>query len=433
MTSIDTAIRELEMVISELEKKTSLPPSQKRPSILVATDGSEAAIAAFNAANLIAARDGADVHVLSVLDPVRVFFPMQDGAILPPDFDASRLEAQKRMVEEQVKRFDRQGQWTIDLCIGRPSDEIVRVALEQQADLIIVGANKHGIWGRILGAETAMEIARFSSTPLLVASRDMTRLPIRVLVAMDLNKHGLQAAPRALQVMANAKSISCVHVKPRSEFMDIDWAEFDKEYDAEMEERYQKLDGDLAKTGMHGELIVLHGEPSHELADYSSFSRAELIVVGVRRRAGKARSLGGRMASRVIRQASCSVLVVPGVLPQKASGLQQHATTAVIQDSKVWPVALRNFTSRNVGRLVNLEVDDLEMGALVEATAYPLLGVDFDHKDARITITLGDMQGMEHHLNRTVSHPEAVSVLSVNGRDTALSVKHGTGQTLLTF
>jgi nucleotide-binding universal stress UspA family protein len=417
----------------ELEEKTVLAPSQKKPSIIVATDGSEAAMAAFNAANLIAARDGADVHVVSVLEPVPVLFPTPDGMLLPPDFDSVRQQSQKKLVEEQVRRFDPQGQWTIGLSVGRPSDTIVRVALERNADLIIVGANKHGIWGRILGEETAMEIARFSTTPLLVASRAMTRLPMRVVVAMDLNKTGLQTAPRALQVMSNARSISCVHVKPRSEFMDIDWAEFDTGYDLAMSERYAKLDAELRQTGMHAELIVLHGDPSHELTDYSNFAKAELLVVGVRRRAGKARAMGGRMAARLIRHAACSVLVVPSVLPAKSSFFERNANTDVIQDAKVWPSALQNFTSRNVGRLVNLEVDDVELGALVEATAYPLLGVDFDHKDGRLTITLGDMHGMGHHLSRTISNPEAVSVLTVNGRDTALSIKHGNSQTLLTL
>ncbi len=107
--------------------------------------------------------------------------------------------------------------------------------------------------------------------------------------------------------------------------------------------------------------------------------------------------------------------------------------TNVVQDSKLWPETLRDFTSRNAGRIVNLEVDDPEAGALMEATAYPLLGADYDHKDGRLTITLGYTRGLERHLSRTISHPETVSVLSINGRDTALAVTHGGGQTLLTF
>jgi hypothetical protein len=99
----------------------------------------------------------------------------------------------------------------------------------------------------------------------------------------------------------------------------------------------------------------------------------------------------------------------------------------------MWSNALRDFTARNAGRIVNLEVDDPEAGALMEATAYPFLGADYDRKDGRLTITLGYTRGLERHLSRTITHPENVAVLSINGRDTALSVSHGGGQTLLTF
>ena len=107
--------------------------------------------------------------------------------------------------------------------------------------------------------------------------------------------------------------------------------------------------------------------------------------------------------------------------------------TEVLHDSRLWSNALREFTARNAGRIVNLEVDDPEIGALVEVTRYPLLGVDFDHKDGRVTIALGSTRGLDRHLTRAIAQPETVSVLSIKGRDTALSVTHGGGQTLLTF
>jgi hypothetical protein len=94
---------------------------------------------------------------------------------------------------------------------------------------------------------------------------------------------------------------------------------------------------------------------------------------------------------------------------------------------------LRDFTARNSGRVSRLEVADPAIGAMVEAVAYPLLGVDYDHKDNRLMVTLGSTKGVERHLSHSVISPQSVSVLSENGRDSALSVSHGGGQTLLTF
>ena len=139
------------------------------------------------------------------------------------------------------------------------------------------------------------------------------------------------------------------------------------------------------------------------------------------------------MATRVLRKAECSVLIVPNVMSEKSATALLFGATDVVSDSRLWSNYLSDFTARNAGRIVNLEVDDPELGALVEASRYPLRGVDFDHKDNRLTISLGPIRGVERHLTRTISHPEAVSVLSTGGRDSALSVTHGGGQTLLTF
>lgn len=425
---------EVEMITMEMDQK---PPVAHRPavkSIVVATDGSDSALAAFEAAHLIADRSGAAVHVLSVLEPLPTMLTASEGMVLlPPDFYEAREDAQRGLVRGQTAEFDPDGKWSTTLRVGRPAETIVSFAHVSKADIIIVGANKHGVVGRLFGEETAMEIARLSDVPLLVASPAMKRLPKRIVVAMDLEADGLQCAPEAVEILADAATISCAHVKPRAEFLGIDWASYDGGYELAMRERFKALEKDMNAVHLRPDLVVLHGDPARELTDFSEFCKAELIVVGVKRRRGRTRALGGRIASRVIRQASCSVLVVPRVVGSSARIAQTTASTTVIQDSQKWSNALKEFTMRNAGRIANLEVDDPELGALVEASRYPLLGIDYDHKDGRLTIALGYTRGAERHLTRTVEHPESVSVLSVNGRDTALSVTHGGGQTLLTF
>lgn len=423
----------VEMITREVEEKLTPSRSDKTKSIVVATDGSDSALAAFNAANLIRAKTGARVDVLSVLEPIPLVIPVPEAMVIPPDLEKARRDAQTAIVRDQVARFDPEGDWRMEVRLGRRADVIVDFAHERKADLIIVGANRHGVWGRIFGEETAIEIARLSDVPLLVASPGMKRLPKRVIVAMDLNPDGLQCAPQALESIADTPSISCVHVKPRSESMGIDWAEYDAEYELLMRERFKELEKGLKAVHLRPDLVTLHGEPARELAEFAAYSKAEIIVVGVKRRRGRAHAVGGRIAGRVIRHATCSVLVVPNLIPREASVVSPEMATDVIRDSRLWSVALREFTTRNAGRIVDLEVDDPEIGALVEASRYPLLGADYDHKDGCVTIMLGPMRGVDKHLTRTIARPEAISVLNVDGRDTALSVSHGGGQTLLKF
>ncbi|HEY0243416.1 MAG TPA: universal stress protein [Gemmatimonadaceae bacterium] len=422
----------VEMITREIDETEVLATRPGVKSILVATDGSDTAIAALSAAKLICGKVSADVHVVSVVEPMPIMLPTPDGMLLPPDFEKRREDAQRVLVSEQMKQFDPQNEWTLDVRLGRVSEAIARVAREQKVDLIIIGTNKHGLFGRIMGEDTATEIARLSDIPLLVAS-PMKRLPHRVIVGMDLNPDGMQCTPKVLSILVENPSISCVHVQPRSEWMGIDWAELDTEYEVAMKDRFSCFETEMRAFDLRPELVVLHGDAAHELTDFAEYSRAELIVVGVKRRVGRTRAIGGRIAGRVIRQAACSVLVVPNIVPKETRLTVVPDVTDVVRDSRLWSSTLRDFTARNAGRIVTLEVDDPDFGALVEAYNYPLLGVDFDHRDQSITITLGDTQGLDRHLTRTISKPQGVSVLSVNGRDTALSIAHGGGQTLLTL
>jgi nucleotide-binding universal stress UspA family protein len=421
----------VEMMNSEMEE-IAVSPSNKIKSILVATDGSDAALSAFLAANLICSRTDARVRVVSVLEPLPITFPSAEGMIFPPSFDDSRREAQRAIVFDQMKKFDVQGSWPLDITLGRPGEAIAEYARNYGADLIIIGTNKHGVLGRIFGEETATDIVRLSEIPLLVASPQMTRVPRRVAVAMDLNPDGMRRTHKALSFLTDAASVSCVHVKPRSELLGIDWAEFDREYEHAMKDRFHVVETSLRSVNLRPDLVVLHGDAAHELVDFATYSKAELLVVGVKRRVGRARAIGGRTARKIIRRAECSVLIVPNV-PANLPELETVGQTETISDSKLWDDAMRRFTARNAGRIVNLEVDDPEIGALVEAAQYPLLGVDYDHRNGCLTISLGRVRGLDRHLTRTISNAKSISVLTVKRRDTALSIKHNSGQTLLTL
>ena len=303
MTAVEMITREIDVC--------AIAPETRTTSIVVATDGSDAALAAFRTASLISSRGNTHVHVLSVLEPMPLLFPAAEGMILSPELDQSREQAQRTIVNDQVRQFDAGRQWTLDIAFGRPSEIIVDFAHEQQATLIIIGTNKHGFFGRMMGEETAMEIARLSDVPLLIATQRFDRLPKRVLVAMGLDPDGLQLAPHTLASLVDSPSISCVHVKPRSEFLGVDWADLDSEYETAIQDRFNLLEKNFDSVGFRPELVTLNGDAAREIADFASYSKAELIVVGVRRRQGKSRAVGGRMAAKVLRNAYCSVLIVP--------------------------------------------------------------------------------------------------------------------------
>ena len=99
-----------------------------------------------------------------------------------------------------------------------------------------------------------------------------------------------------------------------------------------------------------------------------------------------------------------------------------------------WAVRLEEFTKRNAGRRVTVEVDDPELGAQAQEHDYPLLGVAYDHRDARVEIMLGELGYDGRHLTRSIGDVSSIDVLTDDqDRDLALRVQHGAGQTLLTL
>ena len=409
------------------------PATRKKPfTILVATDGSDAATAAFAAAGLVEQKLECRVFVLSVVEPVPVILPMTDVMAVPPEVENRRVEGMREHVERQRLNVDTESRWTVEIRVGTPALAIAQFADEAGADLVIIGLHKHGLIGRILGEESALEIARSISVPLLVAAPGSQRLPKRVLVAMGIEAGGLEMLPEMVESVADTRSVSFVHVKPMAESLGIDWADIDPEYEFAMEERYAELEGMMAKHGLAAELMVRNGDVTRELAEYARHSQAELFVVGLRSHRGVLGRTGGRLASRMLRHLDMSVLIIPQTAPSIESK-SSRGTTQVLTVSDQWNRAMKGFTARNAGRISTLEVDEPNIGALVEARSYPLLGVDYDHRDGRLVIMMGDVHGTERHLARSILKPDAVSVLTVDGRDAALSVKHGDGQTILTL
>lgn len=97
-----------------------------------------------------------------------------------------------------------------------------------------------------------------------------------------------------------------------------------------------------------------------------------------------------------------------------------------------WGTLLKEFTERNASRITRLEEDGPGLGAQVEGARHPLRGVAYDRHGRSVEIMLGDLGTPDGHLTRSIGNVESVDVLcGPDGRDSALRVAHGGGQTLL--
>ena len=135
--------------------------------IVVAADGSPASTQGLNQVADLAPRIGAKVLVVFVrhLPATSVIGPgMPDAGLV------QTLDEQEAEVRQEVLRLfgGREAQWEFVVRAGSPGEEIVQLADESGADLVVVGSNRHSSLHNLLLGSTAAYLATHSRAPVLV-------------------------------------------------------------------------------------------------------------------------------------------------------------------------------------------------------------------------------------------------------------------------
>ena len=135
--------------------------------IVVAADGSPASVQGLQQVANLAVGIGAKVIVVYVRHfPGTVL--MASGGADPLLVEA--LEEQESEVRQEVLRFvgGTGLAWELVVRVGSPGEEIVKVAEETGADLVVVGSNRHSSLHNLLLGSTAAYLATHSRVPVLV-------------------------------------------------------------------------------------------------------------------------------------------------------------------------------------------------------------------------------------------------------------------------
>lgn len=134
-----------------------------------------------------------------------------------------------------------------------------------------------------------------------------------------------------------------------------------------------------------------------------------------------------------------SVLVSPQPQAHRAAEFGLGAPTGSMRTVSVpdrgqWSNRLAEFSVCNNGRLVALEIDDTQLGAIAQVTRSPFLGADYDRTDDRVVISLGNPAAGTSPLTHSVGLPRTLDILEDGrGRARALRVGYESGQALLAF
>jgi nucleotide-binding universal stress UspA family protein len=133
-------------------------------NLLVAYDGSEAAVQALSfAADLVRAFN-ASMHVLSVIRPPEFGGMVETEAII----EQSREHYQNMLQAVQSKLAQEPFKTQVHIAVGHPSEQIVRFAEGHGIDHIVVGHRGHSLFERWLIGSVARQVVAYAPCAVTV-------------------------------------------------------------------------------------------------------------------------------------------------------------------------------------------------------------------------------------------------------------------------
>ena len=207
---------------------------------------------------------------------------------------------------------------------GAPDYNLIQMAHEEQADLIIVGSHqRHGL-SRL--AHPSVSRGVLHHAPMNVAcvpaafGASTSTAPIpefhRVLVTTDFSERGNHAIPFAYSTLAHGGTVRLVHVVPSLELPAPDHQRRTKKRPAtpaaELTTRLNSLiPQEATEGGIRTEVAVLEGrDPATTVCQEAERFSADLICLGSHGHSGLTAVVLGSVAQQVISQSRKPVLIV---------------------------------------------------------------------------------------------------------------------------
>jgi nucleotide-binding universal stress UspA family protein len=406
-------------------------PVTVRGPIIVGTDGTDASEPGIAAAHTLAHALGASVQLVSVVEPMHVLVPSPSGTPMPSLEDRRAAEHQLQIVREQLVYAGGDPGWTAEIKFGDPATVLTRLAKSRGAQLIVMGKRAHGRVDQLLGDDTVFDVIRLAETPVLVAKGSMPETPRVMTVAVDFSELSSAAARTAFRMFPSAGLAYLVHVRPRGDGLGHLAAQYATSAASRFDELIDELD---PHTGARIDTVELDGVPAREIVDFAETSRSDLLVVGSYRRGLFRRLAGGAMASRLMRFASCPVLIVPEASIEDIVEEEGADTAGVIRHEAI-SATLDELTRRNAGRRVMFEADTAGTGAQLLAFDYAFLAASMDVVTGKARLVFGDDQAeMTQAFTHTVAEPADIDIRKdIDGRDHVVRLSGTSGQATLTF
>jgi nucleotide-binding universal stress UspA family protein len=133
-------------------------------TIVVGYDGSTAARKALDAALELAARDHAELHVVSVGRPSEIADDVETEAVI----EHTRAYHRRLLAELKASAATKQVKTHYEVAVGHPAEQIIYYADRIGADLIVVGDRGRSNFARLLLGSVSKQVTEHAGRPVLV-------------------------------------------------------------------------------------------------------------------------------------------------------------------------------------------------------------------------------------------------------------------------
>ena len=276
--------------------------------ILFATDFTARCDRAQDRAVQLAVAWGASLTVVHALEPGGATDNAGHGEIpMLIAREAQRLREELSTVEGLAAR--------VIVRRGTPLDLVREILSEDPAGLIVTGISRHDSLGRAILGSTTATLIRTIGVPVLVVKRRPIDAGGNVVFATDLSENSASAVRTGRDWLRPAAPVLFHVVDPPFRGWAEDRAGYLNQLRAESAAQCRRfLDGAVGtEAAKEFSVIVETGEPPLALAAYVIETDADMVVVGTEARTGMLGVLVGSVASGILDEVPCDVLVLPAI------------------------------------------------------------------------------------------------------------------------
>lgn len=286
--------------------------------IVAATDFSAASARALRRAALLAAACRVPLHLVTAL-------PGSWLGELRSWLAGAKVQASVAAVEARLHEAGQELQRgngieiRTHLLKGDARTELARYAAAVDAGLLVVGAHGRSLVGEIALGSTALALLERCAAPLLLVRGEASHPYGKVLAGVAFEPAAREAIRTAAALAPDADfTLAHVYEDPFAaelflgQASDAAVAHYRERARSRAERELERFCAELGPLGAHTERRLLHGAPGLQLVQLAESLGAELVVLGARRRPGRAAALLGSVAANVALMVKSDVLLVRG-------------------------------------------------------------------------------------------------------------------------